>query len=115
VNPLWPAFGEALVRGDFEWARLALRRAIVGITLVGAVAGSTLLLVSAPLVHYWTATKYEHTELLRLGFSVWVVLAGYIAVMNSFLNQRGVMESHLKVFGSAAILSLALKVLLIGR
>lgn len=111
--PLWPAFGEALVRCDFEWARRTVRRALFGNLVLGGVCGAALLALSGPLIHHWTGTVTGGIDWLRAGFAIWVVLVGFVAAMNAFLNQRGVMGKHLVYFGTAAFMALALKIYLV--
>ena len=113
MTPLWPAFGEALVRLDFTWARLTIRRAIVSNFLVGGVSAIALLCGSQFIVRRWTGLEIGPIDPLRVGFALWIVLVGYVAAMNSFLNQRGVMARHLVFFGGASFLSLALKLYLV--
>jgi O-antigen/teichoic acid export membrane protein len=113
MTPLWPAFGEALIRRDFDWARSTIKRAITGNFVVGGAAGVLLLFMSGPLVKRWTGSDAGPIDGLRFGFCLWVILVGYIAAMNAFLNQRGVMAKHLIYFGSASLLSLALKIVLV--
>jgi O-antigen/teichoic acid export membrane protein len=113
MNPLWPAFGEALVRRDFEWARRTIHRAIVGNLAIGGLCGFVLLIISGPLANHWTGMDAGGMDWLRVGFAIWVILVGYVAAMNSFLNQRGVMAQHLIYFAAAAFLSLVLKIYLV--
>ncbi len=110
---LWPAIGEALARRDFAWAHSIIRRAIVGSLVMGTFFSICLLLASRYLMKRWTGVDIGRLDFLRIGFAIWVVLVGYIAAMNSILNQPGVMRRHLVLFGSGALISLALKIFLV--
>ena len=108
--PLWPAIGEALGRKDFAWARRVIRRAMILSLGLGAFCGLVLLLASRALMRRWSGIDLGPIDSLRIGFAVWVVLVGYVASMNAILNQPGVMRRHLVLFGGAALVSLALKI-----
>jgi O-antigen/teichoic acid export membrane protein len=108
--PLWPAIGEAVVRRDYAWARVIVRRAIAFSVIVGAVCGTVLLLLSRYLMVRWSGVDLGFVDSTRIGFAIWVVLVGYIAAMNAILNQPGVMRRHLVIFGTASVASLLLKI-----
>lgn len=109
--PLWPAIGEAVVRGDFAWARRTARRAVIFSLVIGLFCGTVLLLLSRTLMKRWSGVDVGPIDGLRVGFALWVVLVGFIAAMNAILNQPATMRLHLLFFGSASIASLVLKVI----
>ncbi|MGB0128378.1 MAG: oligosaccharide flippase family protein, partial [Rhodocyclaceae bacterium] len=45
LGPLWPAYGEAIARGDSKWAQQTLRRSVVGAITVAALIASLLVLL----------------------------------------------------------------------
>jgi O-antigen/teichoic acid export membrane protein len=108
--PLWPAIGEAVARRDFTWAHKIIRRAMALSIGLGSVCAISLLAASRYLMKRWSGIDVGPIDSLRVGFAIWVVLVGYIAAMNAILNQPGVMRRHLVLFGSAALASLALKI-----
>jgi len=108
--PLWPAIAEALARRDYAWARRVIRRAIALSLGLGLLCGILLLAASRWLMQRWAGVDVGAIDSLRIGFALWVVLVGYVASMNAILNQPGTMRRHLMLFGGAAIVSLALKI-----
>lgn len=110
VAPLWPAIGEAKARGDYKWAARATKRAMVGGTLFSIGLSSVLLLASRSVIRLWFKVDPGPIDFLRVGFALWVVIAGYVATMNALLNQPELMRRHLLLFGSGALASLALKI-----
>lgn len=113
MMPLWPAFGEALARRDFEWAKRTVRKALLGNLVFGGICGLILLGISGSIIRRWTGTDPGPIDWLQIGFALWVVLVGYVAAMNSFLNHRGMMPRHLVFFGGAAFVALVLKIYLV--
>src|ERR1035441_4513942 len=53
VQPLWPAFGEALSRGDADWVRRTFRKAIVFSALISSVIAAGLIAFGRQLVFLW--------------------------------------------------------------
>lgn len=110
VTPLWPAIGEAQARADYAWAARATRNAIIGGTLFSIALSAALLSLSRPVIKMWFKVDPGPIDTLRIGFALWVVLAGFIATMNALLNQPEVMKRHLFFFGAGSLGSLALKI-----
>lgn len=110
VTPLWPAIGEAQARGEYGWAARATRNAIVGGTLFSISLSAALLFLSRPVIKLWFKVDPGPIDTLRVGFALWVVIAGFIATMNALLNQPQVMRRHLFLFGAGSLASLALKI-----
>jgi O-antigen/teichoic acid export membrane protein len=115
MAPLWPAFGEALARNDFEWAHKTLRRAIVGSLIISGGCGMFLLFASRSIALRWTGIDPGPIDGFRVGLALWVILVGYVAAMNAFLNQKGLMGKHLVFFGAASIGALLLKFYLVQQ
>lgn len=80
LNALWPAYGEAMARGDAPWVRATLLRstALAG----GAVAvGSFVLWAAAsPIVHAWLGPRgFDPDPAMTAGMAAWAVI---VTVMN---------------------------------
>ena len=50
LAPLWPAYGEAISRGDTPWVRQTLRRAVKGGLLLSISGAGLLVLVARPFI-----------------------------------------------------------------
>jgi O-antigen/teichoic acid export membrane protein len=109
ISPLWPAFGEAMARGDVHWVRGMLRRSLlVNFVLTGAVA-ACLVMAGGTIVKLWTRGHVLPTFLLLLAAAVWQVLnvfQGHAAVV---LNHGATLRRQTMIFGAASILAFALK------
>ncbi len=90
--PMWPAYREALSRGDHDWIRVAFRRSVglsVGVSMPLA-AGLTLF--GRPLVHLWVGDGIDPTPLLLIGLGAWSVVAAVGGTASTFLNAMGVLR-----------------------
>jgi O-antigen/teichoic acid export membrane protein len=113
--PLWPAFGEALARGDHRWARRALWRSVAmafGISLLGAVA---LLAVANPAIRLWLGRDTALPMGLLVANAVWLVLQSVGNVFGMLLNGAGVIRFQIATSVSYAVIAVALKFVLTDR
>ncbi len=74
VLPLWPAYGEALSRGDVKWAGKTAVRSIGFSLLVFGPVILGLALFGKTLVHVWVGPEIQPSHLLLWGAAVWVMV-----------------------------------------
>jgi O-antigen/teichoic acid export membrane protein len=109
---LWPAFSEALARGDEGWARSSLRRAEIGAALISVVFVLGTLLLFRPVVAVLSGNSLVPSTLLLLAVSAWTAVRTMHYPMAVLLNAAGV-GSFLVWCGSAmALVNLGLSVVL---
>lgn len=74
LYPLWPAYGEALARGDVAWVRITFRRSLRLSAVIGLPAAVGLVLLGRPLIEVWTHRPgFVPSWGLLLAFGVWSV------------------------------------------
>lgn len=113
LDPLWPAYGEAMARGDHEWAHKTLIRSLWFIAVIGLAAFCVLFGFGKPLIEWWVGAEFVPPSSLLAGFSIWVVLMLYISAMSVFLNSsNSLVGKQIGFFSAAAVSSLILKVIL---
>jgi O-antigen/teichoic acid export membrane protein len=109
--PLWPAYGEALARGDVRWVRKTLRRSIlIGVAILLPL-NICLIFFSKLLIRMWVGPEVVPSLLLLVGLAFWAVLAtGVSAPLAMFLNGTGVirLQALLSVFMAIANLLLSI-------
>lgn len=112
--PLWPAYSEAVSRGDRAWVASTVRRAAAGSILFSA-AGSLLLVVLGPLIiKHWVGSAVVPTITLLASFALWKVVDAVGNVLSSFLNGLQMFNIQLYVAVPTAIATLLLKIYLVG-
>lgn len=107
VAPLWPAYGEALARGDIAWVRRTLRRSIFGIAGATALAAAALLLLAPWVLRLWVGPSIHPTFAVLSGLALWTVIGGTGFAVETFLNASGsvrVQVAIASVFGVGCIL-----------
>ena len=74
LAPLWPAYGEAIARGDHDWVNSIFKRSLrlaIGIST----ACSILLIITGPwIIAGWVHNMVTPSLLLLVGFGLWKVL-----------------------------------------
>jgi O-antigen/teichoic acid export membrane protein len=110
IAPLWPAFGEAIARKDYTWAHRTLKRAIELSLWVGVLTAIPLLLFGRQLISLWVGPAMAPSLTLLLGFSGWLLLAGYGGAMSTFLNSGTLLRKQVGFYVAAATTSVLLKI-----
>lgn len=109
LGPLWPAYGEALARGEFEWLRRALRRSLM-LALVASTLGSVILYFIVPwIVQIWTGLAAPQPPLLLAGFAVYNVVLGVMTAYATFLNGVNAIRMQVLIGLLTAALAVGLK------
>jgi O-antigen/teichoic acid export membrane protein len=115
IGPLWPAYGEAIARGDAAWVRRVFSGSlwlILGMTI----PTYTLLVLAGPWILRVAFGKSLHapTSLLVV-FGIWGVVYSLIWVTTILLNAAGVLKVQSVVVVFASVANLALSILLTHR
>lgn len=113
LQPLWPAYGEAIARGDHAWVRRTLKRSVLMALGLAALASLVLVLAGPTLLRLWVGQAVVPPLMLFVALAVWkVVEAGGNAVA-VYLNGAHVIGLQVVVAIAVAICALSLKFWLI--
>lgn len=85
LAPLWPAYSEALARGDRKWAGRTLRRSIVVALAVNTPAAIGLILIGPAILHLWVGDAVRPEPLLLVSLGAWTFLNSFTGPMAMFL------------------------------
>ncbi len=113
VRPLWPAFGEAIARGDKAWARKTLVRAILLCTIAGFIFSLFLLFFGKDIIEIWVGEGIIPSNYLLLGFAVWLLLISYGAPIQMFLNGCSLIKEQAILNFVSTSISIPLKIILL--
>jgi len=89
VTPLWPAYGEAMTRGDFPWIQHTLRYSMASVIAVAATVSLALVFAAPSIVHYWVGPTIAPSTLLLVGMGLWAALSSITGTLAMFLNGIG--------------------------
>jgi O-antigen/teichoic acid export membrane protein len=113
--PLWPAYGEAIARGDQDWVRRTLLRSLTAAIATTAVLSLVLVIFGGRLVALWTGPVVEVPPMLLVGLAFWKVIEAGGNAVSMFLNGANVVRFQLYLAALVAILAIVLKVFLVTR
>lgn len=108
MMPLWPAYGEAISRGDMLWVRHTLTRTLLGVFAFTLIVSATLLVFSNKLLLWWVGPGIHPSFLLMLGLAVWAVLSNCGSTLSMFLNGAGIVKFQVivaAIFGIGCLLT----------
>lgn len=115
VTPLWPAYGEAISRGDTAWVRRTLYRSLFIVLLVTSAAALILFFASRELIHWWAGPGINPPLLLLAGLAIWTVMESCGSALAAFLNGSGFLHLQILVASIFGVTCIVAKVYLARR
>jgi O-antigen/teichoic acid export membrane protein len=110
MGPLWPAYGEAVSRGDFGWVRRTVRRSLWATFALTAVPGAVFVVFGRAILHLWVGDAVKPSAWLLLGFGVWAVASMLWATVTLFLNGVNMLKFELACLVPLALVGLGMKI-----
>lgn len=112
VSPLWPAYGEAISRGDTGWVRKTLKGSLFLVFATSLAASSLLLLLAPKIIRLWVGTSIHPSFMLLLGLSIWTVMECCGNTLSMFLNGASVMRFQIIIASLFGITCISTKIFL---
>lgn len=113
LQPLWPAFGEAMARKEYRWVKRTLNRILKFSLTTGMLAALPLLIFGKPIISFWVGAKLVPSSALLIGFFFWVILANYGGTMSVFLSNDSLVRKQCFFIGVTGISSIILQIILV--
>jgi len=115
INPLWPAYGEAIARGDVDWVRRTFWRSLqltLGITVPFC---TTLVLIGPWILRVAVGKSFRAPLSLLVALAVWAVVNSISGAISMLLNGAGVLKQQTWQVVIASLCNLALSIYLTLR
>jgi O-antigen/teichoic acid export membrane protein len=113
--PLWPAYGEAVARGDHTWVRKTLLNSLAASVVTTGLLSSILVIFGARLVELWTGSTIDPPFTLLLGLGLWRVLEAAGNAVSMLLNGANLVRYEFMIGAVTAVLAITLKLILTPR
>lgn len=113
--PLWPAYGEALARGDLRWVRKTVVRSQNLTLLICGLPAALLVVFGKSIIHLWVGPTIQPTHLLLAGMAAWTLFLNLGGVLAIFLNGANLMRFQVACAIPMAVISVILKIWLARR
>lgn len=115
LSPLWPAYGEAIGRGDHAWVRAIIKRSLLLTVTFTAICSGALVLLKDPIMTLWVGAPLEVPITLFIGFAVWRVLEGIGNALAMLMNAANALKMQLVIGLGMCVASLLLKFIFVPR
>jgi len=110
LAPLWPAYGEAIARGDMAWVRQTLRRSLA-LAVGSATVFSLALVVLGPrIIIAWVGNEINPPLILLIAFAIWKIVEAGGNALAVFLNGAHVVKAQVIVSILTCIAALTMKI-----
>lgn len=115
VGPLWAAYGEAIARGDHEWARRTLRLSISLAAGASAIAALVLVPTAPWILKLWVGHEVSPPFLLLLGLGIWKVIEAAGNALAMFLNGARIVGFQVVTAIITGLVAVTLKILFVNE
>lgn len=113
LQPLWPAYGEAIARGHHAWVRRTLARSLLLAGAASAVAAGGLVVLGPTLLRLWVGGAVQASLPLLLGLAAWKVVEALGVTLAAYFNGVGALGFQIVVALASGAGMLAAKILLV--
>jgi O-antigen/teichoic acid export membrane protein len=115
LAPLWPAYGEALARGDASWVARALRRSIV-LAMAVNIPVAVLLLASGPaILTAWVGNVINPSLVLLVSLATWAILNSLNGPLSMLLVGSNAIRFAAGTSVLMAVANISLSIVLVAR
>ncbi|MEP7040732.1 MAG: oligosaccharide flippase family protein [Chloroflexota bacterium] len=103
--PLWPAYSEALARGDGRWVLRTLRLSVLTALVASGFSSLVLIAFGSTILNLWVGSRVVASVPLLLGMGAWAVLSNVSTAVAMLLNGASVMRLQVATAITMAIAS----------
>jgi O-antigen/teichoic acid export membrane protein len=116
LNPLWPASGEAVRRGDVAWVRKSLRLStLFGVGIMSCIGIGLLLFTNPILRRFPAAAGVTVSRSLILAVTLTFILRAWVDSRSIILNSVNILKPQIIFYAGHAILNLVVAILVVHR
>jgi O-antigen/teichoic acid export membrane protein len=111
MGPLWPAYGEAIARGDIAWVRRTVVTSIIALEAVILPLALATLTFGNAVARLWFQQTISLGFGLLAGSALWVALEAMGGGLVAFLNGASVLRAQVPLSIAFAATAIAAKVI----
>jgi O-antigen/teichoic acid export membrane protein len=113
LDPLWPAYGEAMARREMAWVKKTFYRSAFWAPLIGLPIAAVFVLWSPHLIKFWVGPKIEPGWTLLIGLGLWTVILVMGLACSMILNAANIFRFQIICFSLASIVGVSTSIILI--
>ena len=111
--PLWPAYGEAIGRGDGTWIKKIFIKSIWFSFLFSAVTAFAIDLSASYILKLWVGSDINPPFMLLLGFGIWKICEACGTAISMLLNGGNIVKPQFILASVLLVVSIPLKLLML--
>ncbi len=115
LMPLWPAYSEALSRGDIEWSFNIFKKSFIYSVAISFVLSISLIFFGESIIKLWIGRSVEIPISLFIGMGIWKVVESAGNSFAMFLNGANIVGMQVKIGLGVAIVAIFLKFQLVEK
>lgn len=112
TSSLWPAYTEALARGDYIWVKRTIKKTIIINLGLGILIGVFITTCGSWIIYKWTGGRLLPSISLLLGFSFFIIVNGLVGAFSIIFNSSFILKWQVPLIIVSAISSIILKIFL---
>ena len=109
LTPLWPAYSEAIARGDADWSIQIFKKSILYSIVISSILALFLILFSQKIINYWLGQSMVIPLGLIVGMGIWKVVESIGNAFAMFLNGASIIGIQVKIAVITVTLTIILK------
>lgn len=113
LQPLWPAYREAIGRRDMDWVRVAFRNSLLMTAGGAALVAVGLTLASPFVIPLWVGHVIHPALWIVASFGLWRLIDATYNCLTTFLNGLGKLRLQMWVTSVVSAVMLGLKIVLV--
>lgn len=110
IQPLWPAFKEAISIEDWTWVKNTFKKAMLYSLIASSVVTLPLLFFGKIIIQKWVGSELAPSTLMLVGFYINILISNFGGVMSTLLNSSDIVSKQVPIVISATILTIVLKI-----
>jgi O-antigen/teichoic acid export membrane protein len=91
-GPLWPAYGEALARGDILWVKRTLIRSLVITFFIAGIPSLFFVILGPWIMRLWVGSAITVSFLVLLGLGIWATIFAVGNALSMFFNGANILR-----------------------
>jgi O-antigen/teichoic acid export membrane protein len=113
IDPMWPACGEAIARGEILWVRKSFYRLVIVALAVFLPVTAVLVLLGPQILYFWVGKAVAPSFTLLLGLGLWTTISVTNACYTMLLNASNIFRFQIICSILMNIIGLPLSIMLV--
>lgn len=97
IQPLWPAFKEAIVKNDLKWVKYTFNKSMFYCIIGSSILTLPLLFFGKVIIVKWLGNEVMPNFSILLGFYIYILISNFGGVMSTLLNSSNILKKQVPI------------------